>query len=218
MTTLSEIMDSAVIKKELPGFVSICQQIGTTQIRNMGTIGGNITCRYAWAELGAVLIALDAQMHFLDARGNETVLSCENFFQTGAKTDKILTAVSILKPRNTLLIYRRIPKTYPLDIPLLAVCLRAKEERGTIGDIRFSVNSGTTLAQRDALLERFLNHYFLSLPPADNKTKKSTVPSQMPATALNHLDGAIYDSTDDVYKRHVFRVVIKEVLEQLLKH
>lgn len=41
-TTLSEIAQHAEIKKQIPALAFAAQQIGSPQIRNMGTIGGNI--------------------------------------------------------------------------------------------------------------------------------------------------------------------------------
>ena len=83
MTTITELFESPLTVDNLSVLHTVCRNISTTPIRNMATVGGNLTCRYTWTEMGAVMIALDAQMHFLSPEGKESVMPAEDFFKNG---------------------------------------------------------------------------------------------------------------------------------------
>ncbi|MDP2654462.1 MAG: FAD binding domain-containing protein [Candidatus Omnitrophota bacterium] len=203
MTIINDLFDSPLLEDNFEILHTVCRNISTNPIRNMATVGGNLTCRYTWTEMGAVMIALDAQMHFVGADGKSVVMSADDFFKNNAKTDKIFTHVTIPRDKNARIAYRRVRKTMHVDIPLLAVCIRAHFQGDRFADTRVTVNSGTAFAQRDLVLEKFLN----SAEAREGIAKE----------ALDHLDVNIYDKRSDDYKKHMFRVSIKSMLEELLE-
>ena len=167
----------------------------------MATVGGNLTCRYTWTEMGAVMIALDAQMHFVDKDGKGATLSAEEFFQNAAKTDKLFTHVSILRDKKALIAYRRVKKTMHVDVPLLTVCVKTNVEGGRFSNAHVTINNGVAFAQRDKILEDFLN--------------KSVCKKEIAEEALDHLDTAIYDKRSDDYKKHMFRVCLRDAIAEI---
>jgi len=61
MTLLQTIADSARVEANCPLLAKVCGRLGTPQIRNMGTIGGNVAMRFSTSETLPVLIALKAK-------------------------------------------------------------------------------------------------------------------------------------------------------------
>ena len=59
-TVFSDIIDSPVVQETAPLLVQACRQIGAVQIRNMGTIGGNVANAAACADTLPALVCLDA--------------------------------------------------------------------------------------------------------------------------------------------------------------
>lgn len=204
MTVVNELYDSPLLTDNFKVLKTVCTNISTNPIRNMATIGGNLTCRYTWTEMGAVMIALDADMHFLGADGKEEIVSAENFFKNSARSDKIFTHVSIKKNKNAVSAYRRVRKTMHVDIPLLTICVRTSFKGNKFSDTRVTVNSGTAFAQRDHLLEKFL----------DMTTCREGIGQE----ALDHLDTNIYDKRSDDYKKHMFRASLKSAIEELMQN
>ena len=202
MTHINELFDSALLTDNFRVLHTVCRNISTNPIRNMATVGGNLTCRYTWTEMGAVMIALDADMHFIGADGTEAVLKAEEFFKNAAKTDKIFSHVSIVRDKKASVAYRRVRKTMHVDVPLLAVCVKTNFQGNRFSNTRVTVNNGIAFAQRDVILEEFLN-----------KSEKSRTVSQ---EALNHLDTNIYDVRSDDYKKHMFRVSLRSAIEELV--
>lgn len=58
--TFSEVIESQVIQETAPVLIQACEQIGAVQIRNMGTLGGNVTNAAACADSLPALVCLDA--------------------------------------------------------------------------------------------------------------------------------------------------------------
>lgn len=202
MTTIHDLFDSPLLTDNLLVLKTICRNISTTPIRNMATVGGNLTCRYTWTEMGAAMLALGANMHFIGPKGREEVISVEKFFAHAAKTDKIFSHISIKRDPSALVSYRRVKKTQHMDIPLLTLCIKThfKEKRFCLA--RVAINNGIAFAQRDHVLEDFLNNASCNEQTADE--------------ACEHLDTPLYDTRSDDYKKYMFRVSIKGAIEEIL--
>jgi carbon-monoxide dehydrogenase medium subunit len=202
MTVINDLFDSPLLTDNFKVLRTVCRNISTNPIRNMATVGGNLTCRYTWTEMGAVMIAFDAQMHFMDAEGRESAVLAEEFFKNAARADKIFTHVTLKRDKTAQFAYRRVRKTMHVDVPLLAVCVKTNFKDGRFIAPRVTVNNGTAFAQRDYILEKFLENALVRLETAQE--------------ALDHLDVNIYDKRSDEYKSHMFRVSIKSALTELI--
>lgn len=202
MTIINDLYDSPLLTHNTEILRKVCKNISTNPIRNMATVGGNLTCRYTWTEMGSVMVALEADMHFIGQDGKEEVVSAENFFKNAAKTEKIFSHVSILINKDAKVAYTRVKKSANVDIPLLAVCIKTTFKDKRFTNTRVSVNNGTSFAQRDHKLEDFLN--------------TQTVHDKIEFEALDHLDTEIYDKRSDDYKKHMFRISIKNALLEII--
>lgn len=203
MTVINDLFISPLLTDNFKILRTVCRNISTNPIRNMATVGGNLTCRYTWTEMGAIMIALDAQMHFMDANGQASSMSAEDFFKNAAKTDKLFTHVTIKRDKTAKLAYRRVRKTMHVDVPMLAMSFKTNIKDGKFTDTRVAVNNGTAFAQRDSILEQFLNN--------------APVRPETAVQALDHLDVNIYDKRSDEYKSHMFRVSVKSALLELIE-
>jgi xanthine dehydrogenase iron-sulfur cluster and FAD-binding subunit A len=67
-TTFSEAMGSAVVWETATVLAQACQEVGAVQIRNMGTLGGNVANAAACADSLPALICLDARARVLTVR------------------------------------------------------------------------------------------------------------------------------------------------------
>ncbi len=203
MTIINDLFDSPLLTDNFQLLRTVCKNISTNPIRNMATMGGNLTCRYTWTEMGAVMIAYDAQMHFMDTAGQTSSVSAEEFFKNAAKSEnKIFSHVTLKRDKTARMAYRRVKKTMHVDIPLLAVCVKTNFKDGKFVNVRVTVNNGNAFAQRDYTLEKFLEN-----TPAVAKTAHE---------ALDHLNTEIYDKRSDEYKSHMFRVSLRGCIEELV--
>ncbi|MCX5804578.1 MAG: xanthine dehydrogenase family protein subunit M [Proteobacteria bacterium] len=72
-TTHRTIEKSDVVKKHYPVLVSMENKLASIQVRNWGTIGGNLAHADSAGDPGAVLIALKANIKIGNAKGERTV-------------------------------------------------------------------------------------------------------------------------------------------------
>lgn len=201
MTRINELRESQLPGGHLEILHAVCRNISTNPIRNMATVGGNLTCRYTWTEMGAVMIALGAQMHFLGPDGREDVVDAEDFFKNSARCEKLFTHVSLKAFGPSRAAYRRVKKTIHVDVPMLAVCVKTDLNGGKWSNTRVGINNGVAFAQRDAALEEFLN--------------RSTSSPELGREAMAHLTTAIYDTRSSEYKQHMFRVSLRSAIEEI---
>jgi carbon-monoxide dehydrogenase medium subunit len=87
---------SDVVKAANPLVAAAITFIGHTAIRNRGTIGGSVAHADPAAELPAVLLALDGEVHAQSSRGPRTIPAAtffNGFLTTALEPDELLTTV-----------------------------------------------------------------------------------------------------------------------------
>lgn len=98
LATHKEVMDSGVAQRRYGSVVEALEKIGTVQVRNLGTVGGNLCNAAPSADSAPILIALGAKVK-LAGVGGERELLLERFFKgpgkTALKGDEILTEIII---------------------------------------------------------------------------------------------------------------------------
>ena len=102
MTTYTEIMASSEARAR-PILGEVCAQIADVQVRNRGTIGGNVCTNDPTNHLPPLLAALGAQFTIAGG-GDERTVSSDDFFLgvylTAVGTGELLTKIIIPAGRN----------------------------------------------------------------------------------------------------------------------
>ena len=80
LTTHAELASSPVLKSECPMLCEAAGNIGDPQVRNCGTIGGNVAHADPASDLPTVLLALDARFAVTGSKGERTI-AAGDFFQ-----------------------------------------------------------------------------------------------------------------------------------------
>jgi aerobic carbon-monoxide dehydrogenase medium subunit len=100
LTTMRELETSPLIKKKYPFLAQSAAEVGSIQIRNRATVGGNMANATPSADVAPSLIALNAGAKIAGASGART-LALEEFFlgpgQTVMTPEEILTGITIPK-------------------------------------------------------------------------------------------------------------------------
>ena len=101
MTREVDLEDSSVIHSKYPIFTDASKLIADPQVRNMGTVGGNIAHGDAANDHPAVMLALRADVLITNQEGTRTVPIDEffyGFYMTAVQPNEILTAIHIPIP------------------------------------------------------------------------------------------------------------------------
>jgi carbon-monoxide dehydrogenase medium subunit len=100
LTTMREIEISPLLIKKYPFLSHSAGEVGSIQIRNRATVGGNMANATPSADVAPALIALNATASIAGADGGRT-LPLEEFFkgpgQTAMSADEILTEITVPK-------------------------------------------------------------------------------------------------------------------------
>jgi CO/xanthine dehydrogenase FAD-binding subunit len=100
-TTLSAIENSPEVREHFPAIAEAASFIGSVQVRDRATIGGNLCNAAPSADTAPILIAYGALATMSDGRAERTV-PLEEFFtgpgQTVLKPGELLTAITIPAP------------------------------------------------------------------------------------------------------------------------
>jgi CO/xanthine dehydrogenase FAD-binding subunit len=67
--SFSEVLESPLVQQTAPVLVQACRQVGAVQIRNMGTLGGNVANAAACADSLPALVCLDAVARVITPQG-----------------------------------------------------------------------------------------------------------------------------------------------------
>ena len=79
LTTLASIQKHPAIREAFPVLIDAVNNIGSVQIRNVGTIGGNICNAAPSADTGVALLTLGAKVKIVSSKG-EKIVDLEDFF------------------------------------------------------------------------------------------------------------------------------------------
>jgi aerobic carbon-monoxide dehydrogenase medium subunit len=97
MTTYTDIVDSAEARAR-PILGEVCKQIADVQVRNRGTVGGNVCSNDPTNHLPPLLVAVGATMTILGQDGERSVPAREFFlgvYMTAAGPGELLTKISV---------------------------------------------------------------------------------------------------------------------------
>jgi nicotinate dehydrogenase FAD-subunit len=167
MVTFDEIEKNQIINEYYPVLAQAAASVGSPQIRNTATIGGNIANAAAAADSLPALIALEAKVR-LQNTDNLKEVSIEEVLlgvnKTSIKPDEILTHVIIPIPKeNTKNTFVKLGRRKALAISriCLGATLRASSE-GIIEKVTIALGAVGTHAYRVYQVEEFLNGKTLS--------------------------------------------------------
>jgi len=147
MVTHARLENSEEIKKYYPVLSQAAADIGSPQIRNRGTIGGNIVNASPAGDLLAPLMAYDAQFKFLSTQG-EKIVPAEQFFigpkKTILESAQLLTQIILPLPSERIYgCWIKIGKRKALIIATitLALVVEMAEDNKTVKDVRTCLGS-----------------------------------------------------------------------------
>ena len=158
--THSEIGSSPLIKKYARVLSDAASKIGSPQIRNLGTIGGNIINASPAADTIPPLLVLNAIGRVASREGEKEVPLSQLFkgpYETNLKPHELLFQIRFPKhPSDMRSSFVRLARRDAMAIARMSVAIVIQTKRDRIEDIRISVGSVTPIPQRMSEAETFL--------------------------------------------------------------
>ncbi|RLB06626.1 MAG: xanthine dehydrogenase family protein subunit M [Deltaproteobacteria bacterium] len=151
MTTHRTLESSSLIKEKFPALADAVQNLGSVQIRNVATIGGNICNAAPSADTAPPLLVLGAEVRIRGPRG-ERVIPLEEFFvgpgQTVLNRGEILVEFIIPPaPAYTGSAYWKHTRRQAMDLPILGVALSLSLNKGEASNLRKLLAESATMEE-----------------------------------------------------------------------
>ena len=147
-----DVARSELVKAHAPVLARMAAQVANPQVRNQGTIGGNLCYADPSTDPPGCLMALDASVVLGSTRG-ERVLSMEEFlvdyYTTAMQSDELLLEIRVpLQAPGTQGEYTRFLRTAAEHRPLVSVALVVQREGQICHQARLAVGASTPIPTR----------------------------------------------------------------------
>jgi carbon-monoxide dehydrogenase medium subunit len=168
LTTMREVEVSPLIKRKFPFLAQSAAEVGSIQIRNRATVGGNMANATPSADVAPSLVALNATATIAGERSERTLL-LEEFFrgpgQTALAADEILTQIRIPKTSARLVgEYIKFSPREMMDLAYvgIAVVYNVSEQDQKCTDVRIVLGAVAPTPMRAKRAEAILEGQPLS--------------------------------------------------------
>jgi len=192
--TYAEAMRGTVAE-ELPALAEASRTVGSPQIRNRGTIGGNLGTASPAGDALPPLLVEDAEVHVASVRGERRILLRD--FLLGVKKnalapDEIITAVRVVPSRGA----QTFMKVGPRNAMVISVCSLALQVDRERGELRAAFGSAAPTVR-------------LVTAPLDEVEGFAALVAES-ASPIDDVRGTA------AYRRHALGVLTRRALERCL--
>jgi xanthine dehydrogenase small subunit len=152
---------SQAITERYPAFLPLIERLGAAQVRNAGTVGGNIANGSPIGDMPPGLIALGARL-VLRSSGGKRVIDLENFFvsygnqdlRSGECVEQIIIPTA---PEKQIFSTYKISKRFEQDISAVCAAFAMQIEDGVIVNTRVCYGGMAEIPRRATCCEHALN-------------------------------------------------------------
>ena len=191
-------------KTRYPHIYNLLSRIASRQIRNRGTIGGNVANASPIADLPPLLLAFDADMQLVKIDGSKRVVNINDFYQ-GYKTtvlvkergqDELIESFSIdLTKLDAFHRFYKVSKRMEDDISSVMLAVRFELNDDKINDVRFAFGGMAATPIRavkaeQSLIGQSVNDEQALTQAIENLRNELTPLSDMRASSRYRLDMA----------------------------
>ena len=207
LTTHATIASSDALKKACPILAEAAAQIGDTQVRNRGTIGGSLAHADPAADYPTVIVAMGATLTATGLTGEREIPADKFFkdlFTTALKSGEILTSISVPAYGNLpgmggcYLKHRHPASSYAV----VGVAAMVGLEGGKVTRVSLVVGGATANPVHATAAEKALTG---QAPTADNIAAAAAKVGDLKATMSD-----VYASSE--YRTHLATVMAKRAL------
>ena len=138
--TIENFLDS--VRSKMPELIEILQRFGSPQIRNQGTIGGNLCTSSPIGDLAPLLMVLNSDINVFGKNGIKKT-NIKNFFKGYRKNilkkDEIILSIEIPYPNKKNKIFSwKLSKRYDQDISTVSLAINIQTQKNFIKEIQMA--------------------------------------------------------------------------------
>ncbi|MBW2047620.1 MAG: FAD binding domain-containing protein [Deltaproteobacteria bacterium] len=160
LTSHRMLEESDLVKTELSALYDGASKVGSVQVRNVATIGGNICNAAPSADTAGPLLVLDAVVFMEGPDGKRSVPITEFFtgtYRTVLKREEVLTEIRIPGEMEEFgSAYWKHSRRKAMNLPILGIAVSVKMDDQIISDVRIGLTVAAPTPVRAYKAEDFL--------------------------------------------------------------
>ena len=207
-TTHRTVETSELIKQKYPVLVAIEKRLASIQVRNWGTIAGNLAHGDSSGDLAPTLIALDGKIKLSSARGSRTIPLEEFYtglFETALNKDELVVEVQVPPARLlTATAYKKFNLIESDQAVIGVAATVAADRNSTCRDARIVLSNAGVTPIRAKSGEKVLI----------GKKLSDALLTEAAEAAANEADPVSDIHASEEYRRHLIRVLTKRMVRQ----
>ena len=151
-----------IIEDKIPEMIEILQRFGSPQIRNQGTIGGNLCTSSPIGDLAPVFLVLNTSLNIFGKDGFRNI-HINDFFKGYRKNilkkDQVLVSIEIPLPdKSNKLFFWKLSKRYDQDISTISLAINIKIQNEVIKDLYIAAGGVAEIPMSlDDLCKKMIN-------------------------------------------------------------
>jgi aerobic carbon-monoxide dehydrogenase medium subunit len=201
LTTHAQVAASPTVRAHCRALAQACGMVGDAQVRNVGTLGGNLAHADPASDPPTVVLAAGGKLHAQGANGGRAINAGDffvNFFTTDLQPGEILTSIELPIVNGRRSAYEKLQ--HPASrYAVTGVAVFLDVQNGTCTGASVAVGGATPKATRS--------------PGAESALVGTTLDAAACDAAANALMSEIADvATGDIYAPADYRVAMAGVL------
>lgn len=208
--THNEVMNNNLLQEKYRSVCEAAHSMAADQIRNIGTVGGNLVNAVPSADLPPILIALDARARIVGSSGERTI-SLEDFFLGPGKTvlekGEILAEIIIPDQPTTGSNYIKFGLRRAGALAVVGVASSVTVSNGTCRDVRVVLGAVAPTPMRARQAENVLRGKKISRELIDEAGRIAAAESK----PINDIRGSIE------YRRNLVNVLTRRSLKAAIE-
>lgn len=210
LATISDIIQNPGLQKDFPALVEAAKSLGSVQIRNVATIGGNLCNCSPCADMALPLLVMEARVRLQTAQGKREIL-LDEFFKGPGKScltsNEIMTDILLdTPPKKTKAVFMKKGRV-KMDLAVASVAVRLEMEGNKCLKARVAAGSVAPVPLRLSKVEAILEGATLTQKHVA-EAQRLTEDSVLPITDIR--------STEE-YRRQITGVFVKRAIERALE-
>ena len=204
MTTYIDVVNDSTVRDNAFLVTRAVEHVADPQVRHRGTFGGGLAHADPAGDLGAPMLALDAQFVIAGSSGERTVEATDFFvdlFETAIGEDELLKEIRIPKRAGWGAHYEKFVRISH-QWAIVAVAAAVKVEGGTISEARVGLtNMGAT-----PLRARSVEEALVGQPATDEAVRAAAASAGDGTNPPSDLNG------DSDYRKHLATVLTRRAV------
>jgi len=207
LTRHAELAAAPAVVRHYPMLAHMAAHLANPQVRNQGTLGGNLCYADPATDPPTCLLALDAEVEIGSSRGTRRLALGDffvDYYTTALEADELLVAVHVPAPATDAIgRYTRFLRTSAEHRPLVTAAVTARRHGGAAaGAVRLAVGASTPIPARVPRAEALLEGNLVTVQLA----------AQAAAAAAEDIFAISDARGDEAYRRAMVRAVVRRTL------